>query len=268
MRILDPFLKFYCQKNWRGFSRTWQFCQKFLGKEHIIAATPYDSFFHLNPLNYIDSIVLKEGYYESEIFEAILPFLGEGEVFWDIGSNFGLHAVSVKLNSPETRVIAFEPNPIMATAILRNANLNNVKIEVLSLALSGAREIHDLFINNSGNPGMSTLSPWSEGHYDLKVQICSERGDQLVSSKKIPQPTIIKIDTEGFEEKIADGMQAVLRNNSLKTIIFEAEKKSTEETNSKASLFTIIEQAGFQVRPLSRNEQTNHVLHNYQAQRR
>ena len=74
-----------------------------------------------------------------KFLEAILPFLRQGAVFWDIGANFGLHAITAKHLKPEARVICIEPSPIMIARLNANARLNNVSVDIINAALSDSR---------------------------------------------------------------------------------------------------------------------------------
>jgi t-SNARE complex subunit (syntaxin) len=45
--------------------------------------------------------------------------------------------------------------------------------------------------------------------------------DTLVETYGIPQPSLIKIDVDGIEEKILEGAKAVLRADRCRTILIE-----------------------------------------------
>lgn len=107
------------------------FLRKLLGgvrtTRSVTATTRFGSVFRLRPTDYIDSHVLREGYYETEVLEALRSDLPLGSVVWDVGANFGLHAVTLKVMRPDVRVICFEPWPDSAARILDHARLNSVQ---------------------------------------------------------------------------------------------------------------------------------------------
>ena len=236
------------------------------GESLITFRTTYGNCVALNPYSYIDRIVLESGYYESEIIEAIRPHLGPGAVFWDIGANIGLHAVTAKFLSPETRVIAFEPNPAMLPRLSRNQALSSVDVEVCAMVLGADRRCATLHLSGEGNPGMSTLKPWDQAGYEAVLNVYCDRVDRLVSTGSLPEPTVVKIDVEGFEMEVLEGFGDLLARPTLRILVFEAEA-GAERPESNNAIARLLRSAGFQLRPLARREATEHNLENYAAER-
>lgn len=234
-------------------------------KPFVIAYNKYGTKLHLAPLEYIDSFVLLSGYYESEVLEAILPFLDSGAVFWDIGSNFGLHAITAKHLRPEARVICVEPSPLMIARIYANARLNDLNVEMISVALTDSQGFRHLHLAN-GNPGMTTLKPLVTASYSGKVLCWCDTGDNMVAAKTLPPPTVIKLDVEGSEVDVLRGLRNVLSGTNLKAIVFEADPKLLAGADDE--LYRILTNAGFTVKLLTRNERTHHHLDNFIAMRR
>src|SRR4029077_11082969 len=166
--ITDRLLTGYYRSGWRGFHRIWHLLRAQKSQPFVTAYNKYGVKLLLSPLDFIDSFVLLSGYYESEVLEAILPFLDSGAVFWDIGSNFGLHAITAKHLRPEARVICVEPSPLMIARIQANARLNDLNVEMISVALTESQGFRHLHLAN-GNPGMTTLKPLATASYSGKM---------------------------------------------------------------------------------------------------
>jgi FkbM family methyltransferase len=232
-------------------------------KPFVKAYNKYGTKLLLSPLEFIDSFVLSSGYYESEVLEAILPFLVPGAVFWDIGSNFGLHAITAKYLKPEARVICIEPSPLMIARLQANARLNNVNVEIISAALTDSRGFRHLHLAE-GNSGMTTLKPLETASYPDKVLCWCDTGDNLVKGY-LPTPTVIKLDVEGSEIDVLRGLKNVLTGTILKAIILEADP--TLITKLDSELYRILTSAGFKIKVLTRNEKTQHHLENFIAVR-
>ena len=218
----------------------------------------------LAPLEYIDSFVLLVGYYESEVLEAILPFLRSGAVFWDIGANFGLHSVTAKYLKPEARVICIEPSPLMVARLYTNARLNNLEVEIASVALSDSHGFRHLHLAE-GNTGMTTLKPLDNASYHGKVLCGCSTGDNLVEAGILPSPTVIKLDVEGSELDVLRGLKNVLRSSQLQAVVVEADPKLLIAADSE--VYKILSAAGFKMEVLRRNERTEHHLENFIAVR-
>jgi FkbM family methyltransferase len=238
--MVDRFLRSYFKLGWRGFFRLWAISGR-NWESTLRAAVEKGPVFNLSPFSHIDSIVLREGYYESEVVEAIVSDLGDG-VFWDVGSNFGLHAITAKFLRPSSRVFSFEPSPEMLIRISRNRDLNGLEIGILGIGLSDRPGIETLFLGPAGNPGMSTLSPWSEAQYSGKLTVAVATGDDLVAQGVIPVPTVMKIDVEGHEHQVLEGMKRILSSVTLRTVVFE--DSPDDGTRTKALLRLLIKDWG------------------------
>lgn len=260
--LSDRFLTWWWRRGWRGFHTL----RRLRGSRQLLGRTPYGSIFALDPLAYIDGIVLREGYYESEVFEALRPYLGADAVLWDIGGNFGLHSVTAKLLAPATQVFAFEPNPTMIAEIQRNARLNGVVVSVIPYALADSEGPHIFHVNDQGNAGMSTLHAWSGGHYDREITVDCARGDRLVAAGRIPAPTVIKLDVEGGEAAVLAGLGRLLDRPQLRAVVFEAVAGLAQAPDTDP-IAGPLRAAGFRFAPLRRREHSAHPLDNYLATR-
>ncbi len=257
--MLNRALGYYARTGWRGFDRM---CQA-LGYGHnkpIRVKTNAGTWMYLDPHSYIDRHVLKEGYYESEVLDAIKLGLRSGSVLWDIGANIGLHSIAVKSSHPDCVVMSFEPSPAVLGSLWQNASINQADISICSFALSDAEAFATLYIAKSGNPGMTTLAiyPGLEDAYQTEVVVATIQGDTLVERGLSPRPNVVKIDVEGHELKVLSGMRQALAHADCRRVIFE---DGTGPSDVKALLADL----GFSVEILSRNEDTAHLLHNFIA---
>lgn len=256
--LQDRFWAAWRRRGWRGFHRAWGLRRSRGGTSEILVRSGYGHVFALDPTSYIDSFVIEQGFYESEVLEALRAALGAGGVLWDIGSNIGLHAVTLKTLSPAVTVCAFEPAPSTMARLQQNAALNGAALSLYALALSDRDGLAPLSLGSPGNPGMSTLSPWHEFTYAGVCNVATARGDRLVAEGAAPAPRAIKLDVEGFESAVLRGLHDTLRHPSCRAVVFE---DGPEETESKA----LLRSAGFTLTPLARREKTTHPLINFIA---
>ena len=263
--IVDRLLTSYFRKGWRGSFRLWHLLKRQELKSFVKVRNRYGTKLLLSPLEYIDSFILSSGYYESEVLEALLPFLGHGAVFWDIGANFGLHGLTAKHLKPDTRVICIEPSPVMIARLQTNARLNNVSVEIINAALADSRGFRYLHLA-LGNAGMTTLKPLENASYPDKVLCWCDTGDNLVECNTLPVPTVIKLDVEGSELDVLRGLQNVLSETRLQAVVLEADPKFVSESDSE--VYKILTAAGFKMKVLTRNERTEHHLENFIAVRK
>lgn len=264
--LSDRFLAWWLRRRWRGFHTLLRFRQRAGGSRRLLRRTPYGSLFALDPTAYIDGIVLREGYYESEVLEALRPHFGRDAVFWDIGGNFGLHAITAKLLQPAVQVFVFEPNPAMIAEILVNSRLNGIEVGLIPVALAESAGPRIFYVNRQGNAGMSTLHAWSGAHYDDQITVECARADELVAAGRLPPPTVIKLDVEGGEAAVLAGLGTLLLRPELRAIVFEAASGLTQAPDTDA-IAGPLRRAGFRLMPLVRREHSTHTLDNYLATR-
>jgi len=249
------------RRGWRGF----HFLQRVLpGAAHgggLAFETRYGSRFLLDPLAYIDGLVLAEGYYESEVLEALRSSLRPGAVLWDIGANFGLHAVTAARLAPAATVVAFEPNPSEHARLLRHRAWNAPQLITSSIALSHAAGTLPLFLASEGNSGRTTLEAWFKPEASGQVLVAVSTGDQLIASGQLPAPTLIKLDVEGHEESVLRGLSAAIAHPRCELVVFE------DHPQDDSAVKTILRAAGFTLAPLSRREKSDHPLANFAARK-
>lgn len=220
-----------------------------------------DCCFLLNLPGYIDSIVVRDGFYESEVVTALGLYAETGAVVWDVGANFGLHCSTLGRLRPELRIVAFEPNPREHARLLLHRDWNAPDMQTCTIALSDRRACLPLHLGPVGNSGMTTLTPWSKATYSGTVLVAAARGDELIAGGLVPAPQVIKIDVEGHEAAVLRGLERTLRDPACRAVVLE---DGLEENTEPKQL---LRSAGFQISILTRNERSGHALANFVARK-
>ena len=257
----DRLLVAWWRRRWRGFHLLQRLLPKDTHSSSVRFVTRYESRFLLNPLAYIDGLVLTEGYYESEVLEALRTGISSATVLWDIGANFGLHATTFARLVPTSTVIAFEPNPREHARLLCHRAWNAPHVLTSSLALSDASHVLPLHLGPEGNSGMTTLAPWSQARYTGSVLVPTATGDDLIARGVLPSPTMIKLDVEGHEAAVLRGLTQALRRSDCTLVVLE--DAPDDETTPKQ----LLRAAGFRLSPLERREPSSHALLNFAARK-
>ena len=149
-----------------------------------------------------DSAVEKE-----KLREFYAPLLQNARLVFDIGANRGFYALVFA--SLGTRVVALEPNP----DCVRHIQLTYPDVEVLQ-AVAGPKDgLAELNLSD-GHDDMSSLSgEWiktirayrdEDDLWNRKLRVPMLRIDTLI--EHYGRPDYIKIDVEGFEEGVLDGL--------------------------------------------------------------
>lgn len=158
------------------------------------------------------------GAYEHEVLaaiEAISSHLTPG-VALDIGANIGNH--TIVLSRCFARVLAFEPNPVMAAALRANLLLNGCSnVEVIECGLSDRTSIGTLRQQLEGHSGtlefVEDQSPSGASLERAAVRV--ERGDEVIANNlgDSERLRMIKIDVEGAELAAMRGLRAHLERD-------------------------------------------------------
>jgi FkbM family methyltransferase len=148
-----------------------------------------------------------------------------GQTIYDIGGAAGIFTIffarSVGKNG---KVITFEPNPWNCNMIFEHLKLNNLdNVEVQQIALGKKREKGTLAVRQS-ETGTGSLQE------DIKASILQEKGaetiqveidtlDNQIATNNLPKPDFVKIDVEGLEMDVLDGMREIIKNYKPKLFI-------------------------------------------------
>ena len=161
---------------------------------------------------------------EPEGVQWLLKYTNPGEVFWDIGSCVGQYALyAAKIGC---RVIAVEPHIPNAHKLLRNVKANDLlaSISVLPICLLEGERFGGFFVS-SFEPGTSihkfsdtqaggTSAIAFPGHTTLveySHHVFCSTVDRLVREWGFPEPHHIKIDVDGPEAGVLEGMSGILQ---------------------------------------------------------
>jgi FkbM family methyltransferase len=139
-------------------------------------------------------------YFEHTWNEALDRWVRPGDLVIDAGAHIGLFSLRACWRG--ARVLAFEPAPKNLYCLRQNRDINpDAKLDITASALS----------DNDGTLHFEPNGPY--GH------VVTEGGESARSMKLDTAldldetPTLIKIDVEGYECKVLDGMQETLKRH-------------------------------------------------------
>jgi FkbM family methyltransferase len=148
--------------------------------------------------------------------------------FYDIGANIGIYSLYVAYKHKNVNTFSFEPVASNYVALLRNILSNNLNnISPFNVALSNKKALTDLYLSDLrvGNSGAQIDAPVNDKGDTFKAlrveKVISIALDQLVAEFDLPSPTYIKIDVDGHEPDILNGMSKTLASTELKSMLVE-----------------------------------------------
>lgn len=164
----------------------------------------------LNNTNHIDKEIFWYGAYERNESFTFIQFLNPGAVCIDVGANTGYYSLMSAAHQPHCMVYAFEPASEMFKKLTENSALNGFKkITAVQKGVSNRSTKKQLFISGDDNTGMSSLSAAENATGKIEmIEVVSL--DEFVEQKQITGISIIKIDVEGAEIEVLEGMKTVI----------------------------------------------------------
>jgi FkbM family methyltransferase len=142
-------------------------------------------------------------------------------IFLDIGANVGFYAVQIARRlAGEGKVYAFEPHPKLVELLRRNAHLNGLlrAVECLPFALSDRNASTNLQYPHGHLGGGRIAGPGELLGHTL-VESETKRLDDVFGPKFACD--LVKIDVEGHEINVLNGMLNIIQNSPKIKILFE-----------------------------------------------
>lgn len=150
------------------------------------------------------------------------------DVLVDVGANIGMYSV-LAAGISGCRVIAIEPFSLNVEDLRHNVAINGLdeRVTVMHAAATDRERVDTLYFGQSfaGAANQSFgQDAISEQYVDREAGREQVRGvplDTLVANGEVPFPTHVKIDVDGFEEPVIEGMRGILSDPRFKSLRME-----------------------------------------------
>ncbi len=197
-----------------------------------------------------------EGQWESWVTKVMRDSLRPGMTVVDAGANVGYFTlIACDSVGREGRVFAFEPDPETYEVLFQNVEMNGYRpiCQAHRMALSSGRGTAT-FYRFSVHFGGNSLWHGGGATTDIRdevneVQVETIAFDDFVADARVKAVDFVKIDTEGSEAVVLQGMRKTLADNPAITLLceFNAERIRLSNCDPEASINSILE-AGFKLR--------------------
>jgi FkbM family methyltransferase len=171
----------------------------------------------------------------------------EGMQVADVGANQGIFTLLLsRLVQPSGHVIALEPDATMAGALRANLDANAAtNVTVFEAAADAAPGEATLF-RSPLNAGDNRLARGELSESCRQAAVRVVRLDDIVPDQRLD---FIKIDTQGWEVNVLEGMPACLRANPGLAILFEFWPYGLRQAGRRpADLPAMLFDLGFEIR--------------------
>lgn len=154
------------------------------------------------------------GVWEADETRVLAGLVRPGCRFLDVGAHIGYFSVVAHASAPNVVVHAVEPSPSTASLLRLNLFANNVSATVWEIALGDKRDTVG-FTEADHNPGDGRVEP---DMTSANVVVAVLTADEVFADMTFD---VIKIDVQGFEDEVLEGMQALIRRSPGLRVLVE-----------------------------------------------
>lgn len=223
---------------------------RWLWRKHpVVQARRRGLEFRLDLRDNVQRTLYFTNWYERRYLTLVERELRDGDVFVDVGAHIGIHSLLLgrRLLELGGRVFAFEPSPDLAHGIAAAADRNGLtNVTVVATGLG-----HD-----DGQVELrSDPEQWDEGDAAVAsivgpgpvvVRARSQSFDRWREREGLPRVDVVKIDVEGAETQVLQGMSGTLATLRPRLIGIEIRDYILQRAGtSEAALREILERAGY-----------------------
>ncbi len=157
--------------------------------------------------------------FEKPLLTAIRRLVNPGDTVLDVGANIGLLSCEfARLAGRSGRVAAFEPDPATFDCLKFNTRAFRT-VQPVHAAVSDSNGECKLFLHPTSGMSNSLVHEWENSE---AIDVSSTTLDKwLAENPEFQKPHIVKIDVEGAEKRVLDGMRSTLRGNPDTILIVE-----------------------------------------------
>jgi len=165
------------------------------------------TFYFLCPKDRTFHIYMNPYFHEYDISTFIYDTLGEGDTFMDIGAMGGLYSIISAIRvGKKGKVISVEPNPDNLHFLQRNIELNNLhNITLVKTAVGEKNSKITLYYDPESTESTSLYKGERKKSFEVEMVTLDAISEKEVNVK------ILKIDTEGCDEKVLRGGRKTLQ---------------------------------------------------------
>jgi len=171
-------------------------------------------------LNRLVSQLMRNRGYEERFGPELLKWVAAGDCVWDVGANVGFYTMRFAEKVGQGAVVAFEPAGSCYEELVRRCS-GWSQVTPVKAAL-GADD--GMALMQPGDDPLSTtnrLRTSAEGAGAGCRMVEVRSAESFVAEHPSLFPNVIKVDVEGHEGAVLDGMRGLLRDTRLRCVGFE-----------------------------------------------
>jgi FkbM family methyltransferase len=150
---------------------------------------------------------LFEGWGEKQTLILWVKLCTQADTIFDIGANMGIYSLVAKTVNAKAQVFGFEPVEHIFQKFKQNCEINGFNISCVQAALSDVNGSTNIFINPGG---LMTASLKANNLRTERERVKTLTLMHYIESQGITNVDLMKIDVEGYEPEVLQGMEKYL----------------------------------------------------------
>jgi FkbM family methyltransferase len=198
-----------------------------------------------------------DGSFEESYLKICSRYLKTDSVIFDVGANIGIHTVYFATFCPSGMIYSFEPALSTYQLLLKNINghKNIIPINAGISNLSSSLEFYECFDN-----ALSSLKDTKRDSIKSKYRILCFTIDDFVTLFSINKLNFVKIDVEGFETEVLQGMKGTILK--YKPVIFCEVYKGKNSNQNPYFTFKLMEELNYRIYNIVSDKLEAFQIHN------
>jgi FkbM family methyltransferase len=197
--------------------------------------------------------------YEQETSSVLKTYVRPGMTVLDVGAHVGCHALlAARLVGSEGKVYAFEPSPDNFALLRKNVELNGYKnVDLIPKAVAEKTGTVTFHLSPEGNDRNAIFKSSRASGRGRSVEVQTVSLDDFLEQKGWPKVDFIKIDVEGAEPLVLQGMTRLLKRSTQLALIAEFAPACIKDSGRNPGDFlSQVAGCGFQINVLQGAGQT------------
>jgi FkbM family methyltransferase len=196
----------------------------YLGNETVLCRvlSKYKLYAHAKDLGVVPHLLM-DGYWETWVSQCLARIVTQGSVCIDVGANFGYFTLLMsELSGVKGKVVAVEPNPTICSFLRMTQSIHAPHFDLAEVALSNKQGRTTLSVPTA-YPGSASITSFMQhlGMKHSKMKVKTQTLDELAEQHNLQKIDVIKMDVEGAEPLVFEGMQQTIARNPDLQIVME-----------------------------------------------
>lgn len=209
------------------------------------------------------SVLIFTSTFEENELHFVEKFLKNGDSFADVGANIGLFSIVAGYAvGTQGKVYALEPVQKTYLRLEENKQLNQLSnIETFNLAFSDTNQNLNMTISLDGYDAWNSLGKPSEGSNFTQETIQGITMDDFIQQNPLfEKVSLMKIDVEGWENKVLLGGRKWLESSLAPTLLIEFNDQNAANAGTSCQeIYHLLEELGYKLYEYEAHKEILHL---------